>query len=162
MSSVVISETYLLVAAIIIGGILASAMAYGANILSDSMRAAWHNICDKSRVDIDAVFAFGSQVESYAKIYVKNVGIRSLQPGEIEFSDVYFGPRGSYKLVSYGGNSTPYWIYTIVNDDGDGIWEPGETIEITVYWTESLGPTDYYFRFVVPFDKYCEITFTPS
>lgn len=161
MATNIVSETYLLVAAVIAASILGGAVAYGATSMSDSMRIAWLNANERSKVMVEVVFAFGSSDESVAHVYVKNVGEKSFSDGEIRLSDIFFGPRGAFERVPYSASGAPpRWVYTIVNDDGDGVWEPGETIQVDVYWLANLGRGDYYFRFVTPFGKYAESLFT--
>jgi len=161
MSSIVISEVYLLVAAVIAASVLAGGVAFTSTSLSDSMRAASQHMLDKSKVSVEAVFAFARSDQNYAIVWVKNVGERSFLDGEIRVSDVFFGPRGNFIRVKYGGGN-PSWSYVIENDDGDGVWEPGETIRITVQWTSNLGSRDYYFRFVTHLGRFAELLFTPS
>ena len=161
MASNVISETYLVVAAVIAASVLGGAITFGTMNISDSMKAAWLNANDRLKTSVEAIFAFGNPDGNIAHVFVKNTGKRSFQDGEIRFSDVFFGPRGSFARIPFReSGSPPRWTYTIVNDDGDNVWEPGETIKIEIYWTSNLGSSDYYFRFVTPFGRSTEIVFT--
>ena len=161
MASNIISETYLVVAAVIAASVLGGAITFGTMTISDSMKAAWLDANERIKVSVDAIFAFGDPNESVAQVFVKNTGKRCFQDGEIKFSDVFFGPRGNFIRVPFEeSGSPPRWTYIIVNDDGDNIWEPGETIKIEIYWTGNLGSSDYYFRFVTPFGRSTEIIFT--
>jgi len=160
MAANIICETYLVIAAIIAASILGGAMAFGTTMMSDSMRAAWLDASERSKVMVEAIFAFGSSNDNVVYVFVKNIGKRSLYSSEITLSDVFFGPRGAFERIPYSESGTaPRWMYNIVNDDGDSVWEPGETIQIIIL-TNNLEPGDYYFRFVTPFGRYAEILFT--
>jgi len=160
MAANIISETYLVIAAIIAASILGGAMAFGTTKMSDSMRAAWLDASERSKVMIETIFAFGSPSDNVVYVFVKNIGKRPLYASEIKLSDVFFGPRGAFERIPYSESGTaPGWRYSIVNDDGDSVWEPGETIQIIIL-KNNLEPGDYYFRFVTPFGRYAEILFT--
>ena len=161
MATNIVSETYLVIAAVIAASILGGAMAFGTTTMSDSMRAAWLDASERSKVMVEAIFAFGSSSDNVAYVFVKNIGKRPLYDSEIKLSDVFFGQRGAFERIPYAESGTgPRWTYNIVNDDGDSVWEPGETIQISVILVNNLGPGDYYFRFVTPFGRYTEILFT--
>jgi hypothetical protein len=161
MGANIVSETYLTIAAVIAASILGGAIAFGTTTMSDSMKAAWLHASDRSKVMVDAVFAFGGSGDNVACIFVKNTGRRPLYDGEIKLSDVFFGPRGAFERIPYSESGTaPRWTYSIVNDDGDAVWEPGETVQINITLTYNLTSGDYYFRFVTPFGRYAEALFT--
>jgi hypothetical protein len=161
MAANIVSETYLVIAAVIAASILGGAMAFGTTAMSDSMRAAWLDASERSKVMVEAIFAFGRSGDNTAYVFVKNIGKRPFYANEIKLSDVFFGPRGAFERIPYSESGTgPRWTYNIVNDDGDSVWEPGETIQISLILANNLEPGDYYFRFVTPFGRYAEIIFT--
>jgi len=160
MSSVVISETYLVIAAVIAASVLGGAVwASGLN-LSDALRANSGFILERGRSSVDVIFAFGRSAVSTARVWVKNTGEKSYHPDEIKLADVFFGPRGNIARIPYGTAGAPRWSFTIANDDGDDVWERGETLEITVYWTTTLGNNDFYFRITTHTGATDEILFT--
>jgi len=83
------------------------------------------------------------------KVWVKNIGGNEIRKALIEKLDVIFGPRGNFRRIPYNAAGPPTWTYQIVNDvDGDGNWDFGETIEITIVWDKTLEAGDYYVKVV--------------
>ncbi len=90
---------------------------------------------------------FASNSSSTAKVWVKNVGQSSILSGDVAHFDLYFGPVGNFSRIPYNQISTPTWNYTMAMDsDGDIRFDPGETIEITIYHSYVLPAGDYYLR----------------
>ena len=103
----------------------------------------------KLKGDIEVVYA-AKVGDDEAKIWVKNVGEINFPVDIITKSTLIFGPKGSFKVVPYGGSSRPSWNFTIISDSPNSdSWNPCELLEILVLWNSSLSPGKYYVRFTV-------------
>jgi len=159
MARVVISECIITIGVVIASAIAVSA--FIANLTGLGAVITLKHSTDKETMltRIEVVFATNTSSSS-VKVWVKNIGIHSISGPLIEKSDLFFGPRGNFTRIPYGGPGPPMWEYTIANDDGDGDWEPGETIEITITVDYTLGPGDYYVKFVTYRGAYDDYSFS--
>ena len=67
------------------------------------------------------------------RVWIKNVGVKGIDKGLIRGSSLFFGNGSGYRLIPYNSSTPPSWNYTIANDlDGDGNWDPFETLEVTI------------------------------
>ena len=163
MSSTVISEAYLVIASVVALSLISGAILLNLQELKSAQVDSTRMLKHKIRVDIKIVFATADQGSSTAYLWVKNVGAESIPSDLVPQGDLYFGPAGGARYVPYDatGATAPSWTFTIVNDvDGDGRWDPGETIEVAVTWDSPLGAGDYYVRFSVFTGDYDEYYFS--
>ena len=89
---------------------------------------------------------------SYEYVWVKNTGSSQLAPSDIECSDIFFGETGNFQRLSYDADlaPAPCWNYSIENDNnGNGRWDTGETVKITINCSSNIGSGDYYFKIVL-------------
>jgi len=89
---------------------------------------------------------------SYEYVWVKNTGSSQLAPSDIECSDIFFGEIGNFQRLSYDADlaPAPCWNYSIENDNnGNGRWDTGETVKITINCSSNIGSGDYYFKIVL-------------
>ena len=69
-------------------------------------------------------------------IYVKNTGDLPIYESEWGMIDVYVGPYRQATLYRYDPNAGPgSGTFNMTDADGDGVWEPGETVVIRAYPT---------------------------
>ena len=150
MSHIVIAEALVVVATITVASVLASAMTMKANDISHMFRLYEVNAKDKVYSHITIIFAT-NVTDTSVKIWIKNTGLKEIHGDLIAKSDVFFGPKGNFTRVPHESTTTlpPLWNYTIVNDDGDGRWDPCETLEVTITWDTILNPGEYYVKFVL-------------
>lgn len=147
------------------------AVVIAVSIFSASIFGSLQNVADaerekttdlKRKLGTNVTIVFAAQYNSTSvKVWIKNTGVESISSSLIgSKSDLFFGPQGSFIMVRY--NSTaPTWTYIFVNDmDGDLVWDPSETIEITVNNGSLLKRGDYYIRYVAYNGVYSEYTFT--
>ena len=145
-SGAVVTEAILTVTAVIV------ASAFTLTILSSfsSLDSGYQSVVDSANerllTDIKVIFAVNTT--EGARIWVKNIGVMEVTSDLISKSDLFFGPVGECKRIRFDGDTTPRWEYELCNDcDGDGNWDSGETLEITVYWGSSLSEGDYNVEF---------------
>ncbi len=161
-SSTVITESILTIAAIVSIAVVLAAFIPNLYYLESAHRGYVMRIKTELETEVKIIFASGSVDSDEVKIWVKNVGSASI-PSELigEASDLLFGPKGNFTRIPFNSASSPTWSYTIVNDlDGDGDWDPQETIEITLSFGQALSEGDYYVRFSVYTGSYDEYYFS--
>ena len=147
MARAVISECVMTIGVVIASAIAVSALI--ANFAGLGAVITLRRSADEETMLTRVEIVFATNISSSSvKVWVKNIGIHSISGPLIEKSDLFFGPRGDFARVPYGSPSPPTWEYIIANDDGDGDWEPGETLEITITVDYTLGQGDYYVKFV--------------
>ncbi len=101
--------------------------------VSSSVSSVSTTLNEKIRTNIDIVFVIGDNATDTVSLWVKNTGSSKISGKGIEMSDLFIYNTSIYKRIPYNTGTRPYWIYTIENDDGDGYWDRGETINITAY-----------------------------
>jgi archaellum component FlaG (FlaF/FlaG flagellin family) len=105
---------------------------------SQAMVSMKSRVDDRLKSQIEIIHAT-AQAGSNAFVWVKNIG--SLRIAAIENCDVFFGPEGNFSRISYGEG----WSH----DDVDNVWNPTETLTITITSTISSG-TRYFVKVVIP------------
>jgi len=151
LTHVVMAETIIVIATIIAASFATTAIVMNLDGLVNTFRVNERNIKDKIQTQITIVFATINTNDT-VKVWIKNTGIKEIHEDLIPKSDLFFGPKGNFKRIPYETStaSPPRWNYTIVNDvDGDGNWDPGETIEVTIIWDTALDLGEYYVKFVL-------------
>ena len=104
---------------------------------------------EKALMDIKIVFATNTS-STTVKVWIKNVGQKPLSKNLITRASLIFGPSSQCELISYNSSTPPSWTFQLAYDaDGDGVWDPSETIELTITWSETLAPGDYYVKFIM-------------
>jgi hypothetical protein len=98
-------------------------------------------------------------------IWVKNTGTTSfnLQSGTADgtFWDLFITfPNGTYERFNYSSPcSNNCWNAQILNDKTIGLWEQGETLQISIYAT-SVPAGSYQVRLALPNGVTCEDNFS--
>jgi len=146
VSHVVIAEAVVVIATIALASMLASAMTMKANDLNYMFRVYEINTKDKIYTCITIIFATNVTSDT-VKVWIKNTGLKEVHGDLIPKSDLFFGSKGNFERIPYEGTTPPMWNYTIVNDDGDGNWDPCETLEVTITWDTTLNSGEYFVKF---------------
>ncbi|MBC7112726.1 MAG: hypothetical protein H5T34_01670 [Candidatus Methanomethyliales bacterium] len=129
MSASTVSETILVLASIILASGLAAYGTYMAGTLKSDISQTMSDVRRASDLRVEVVYA--SVNGSTFVIYAKNIG--HLPITDYTLIDVYVGPYRSARLYTYESSSPPSTGHFTISDvDGDGLWEPQETAEITV------------------------------
>ncbi|MEM2910153.1 MAG: hypothetical protein QXQ02_10560 [Halobacteria archaeon] len=160
VSTTFIGEAIIMVAAIIAASVFSTTFIASFYEISDANKFMLGRIGRELKIEVKIVFA--APVSSTTiKAWLKNVGQEDIPSELIELSDLFFGPKGSFRRIPYKEPSPPKWQYEFVNDaDGDGRWDPSETIEITIDWPTSLQSGDYFLRFTIYTGQYSDFTFS--
>ncbi len=101
--------------------------------VSASVSSISATLNEKIRTNIDIIFVIGDNSTNTVSLWIKNTGSSKISGKSIEMSDLFIYNTSIYKRIPYNTGTRPYWIYTIENDDGDGYWDRGETINVTAY-----------------------------
>ncbi len=96
----------------------------------------------ESRIEIIQVSADGAQVNAW----VKNIGTVTID--NISRSDIFLTSDNDTYRVTYGGSTTPYWVYQIEGSDTE--WSQAATIKITMNLVSSLSSGTYILNVAIP------------
>ncbi len=148
MPSVVFSEAFLTIAAILIAVMLTGVIISNIEQLGNIQTIVTNKIKEDMKIRVKIVFV--SVNGSTVYIWIKNTGLEPIPASLISSGDLYFGPYGNVTYIKYNSGSYPNWRYILINDvDHDGYWDPSETIEIVIDYGSQLSPGDYQVRYVV-------------
>ncbi|HMK47665.1 MAG TPA: hypothetical protein VK436_13655 [Methanocella sp.] len=133
MAQDVITNAILIIAAIISVVILINAVYPALFAATGSITNAAGTAGDRVNSDLRVVMS--SRVNSTAvQVWVKNIGSTRVPAGEISYTDVYFGDQGgSMARASVSSTSGFWWTYSLDETDGDGDWDQGETVQMTIF-----------------------------
>jgi len=150
MSHVITVEAIITIAVVVGASALAYAFTAGASTLTATYIESQRAESVKVKTAVKVVFAANSS-ETEVRVWVKNVGLTWMAGDLVARGDVFFGPSGNFTRIPHyeEGMAPPYWTYEIAEDlDGDGVWDPSETIVITIVLSEPLQPGEYYVKYV--------------
>jgi len=147
MSEAAITTAIITIACVICAGMLISAIYPAVNRATTSVISTSEKLGEQIETSID-IIAEANQ-SSYEYVWVKNTG--SSEIPQIEKSDVFFGKINDFQRIPFDSSLsvTPSWNYSIENDDGDGRWDIGETLNITINSSATLTAGDYYVKVIV-------------
>lgn len=150
----VIVTVLLVVAGIVCSMVVFNAMYPAITGTSGAIKDAVSRIDDRIKSNIDIIQVADEDTDVY--IWVKNVGASKI--GALDQSDLFFGPEGNFSRIPYGsdGSPTPYWDYTIENDEK---WMPTATLKITVHLSSAPSGT-YYIKVIIHNGISAEILFS--
>ena len=147
MSEAAITTAIITIACVICAGMLVSAIYPAMNRATSSVVTTSEKLGDRIETSID-IIAEANQ-SSYEYVWVKNTG--SSEIPQIESSDVFFGEIDEFQRIPFDSSLSliPSWSYSIENDDGDGRWDIGETLNITINSSSVITAGDYYVKIIV-------------
>lgn len=129
--SITLSEMIILIASVILASAVSSCTMYMGNlVISDVSK----NVNEMRRATyIKLKIAYATIESGHFVIYVKNTG--SLPVSDYSSLDVYVGEYGKAQLYTYNNETLDPGCFnlTILGDDGDDVWDPGETAKINAY-----------------------------
>lgn len=132
MAQDVITTAIMIIAAIIGVVVLVNAI-YPALFTTTSSITSVSGMAS-DRVKSDATVVMVNAPNSTAlQAWVKNTGSTRVPGSKIEYTDVYFGDKGSMARASPGTSAGLWWAYSLDDTDGNGQWDSGETVAMTIY-----------------------------
>lgn len=151
MSAETFTTAMFLITAIIAAGVLINAVFPVVYTMASTFSSSTHSADVRMRTDFVIVTTFApassSQYSDSGQIWMKNIGTQQISTNDIQSSDVFFGPVNSFSHLRYPTG----WSYTITGNTNSGYWGPGDTLEIDILGSSSLGSgTPVYFQFVLP------------
>ena len=100
-----------------------------------------------------------------AQVWMKNIGSEQIPLTSLEQADVFCGAVGAFDRLSYtaGSPGEGEWIVDLVDLDGNGLWDTGETVKVTAVTSLIPGTGGkVYFQFALPTGIWRTSEFTVS
>ncbi len=136
MSSETFVTAIFLITAIIAAGVLVNAVFPSIYLASETFVSSSHEMDDRLRTDIAIVNTVINDT-GIAYIWIKNTGVNPIGDSLIPRFDIYLGKTGEIRrLTNSGTGASPAsgeWQYTFYDDNNNGLWDRGETLEIVAY-----------------------------
>ncbi|HTY89693.1 MAG TPA: hypothetical protein VMC84_00800 [Methanocella sp.] len=161
MASEVISSALLMIATIIAAVALISAVFPSVYSMAGSITSTTSTVNDRMKSDIKFIYETTDQ-EYTLTAWLKNTGKTQLLPSSFNNTDIFYGETNSAMARAVlNATSAPSWTFEIENDNGNGRWDPGETMKIQIVSDEKFTPgNDYKIRAVLYNGVFCEDYFT--
>jgi flagellar protein FlaG len=152
MSAETFTTAMFLITAVIAAGVLVNAIFPVVYNMAGTFSSSTHESDERLRTDFKMVtYTATPGATGTATVWMKNVGSSRISIDDMTArSDVFCGPVGEFKRLSYTGTAD-YWELTQYDTPNNGYWDPGETILITAHTNipgAGVGPV--YFQFILP------------
>jgi hypothetical protein len=136
MSSETFVTAIFLITAIIAAGVLVNAVFPSIYMASETFVSSSHEMDDRLRTDIAIVNTVINDT-GIAYIWVKNTGVNPIGDSLIPRFDIYLGKTGEIRrLTNSEKGDAPgsgEWQYHLYDDNSNGLWDRGETLEIVAH-----------------------------
>jgi flagellar protein FlaG len=144
MSSETIVTALFLISAVIAAGVLISAIFPAIYRTADTFGSVSHEADTQMRTDVKIVNAYSNSTQ-WATVWVKNVGTSRIASLELNDGDIFVGVPGNFERQSLQGSY-------VIEGNGNGFWDPGETLTIRVHSTllPSTAGNVVYISLVLP------------
>jgi archaeal flagellar protein FlaG len=157
MSSETITTALFLITAVIAAGVLINAVYPVVYEMAGTFSSSTHQSDTRMRTDFK-VIATAAKTNN-AQIWMKNIGSERIALADIQKGDVFFGAVDSFNRLEYGDD----WTEDLSDTNGNSVWDPGETLKITITKTGGLsGGQSLYFQFSLPNGVWRSQEFTVS
>ena len=146
MTETAITTAMITIACVVSASLLISAIFPALQRASSSLVSSSTLLGERIETSIDIIAETNDTVQ--ANIYVKNIGASSIT--QIDCSDIFFGKTNNFQRIPYDAtlSLTPSWNYAIENDNSNGNWDGGETVNITIK-TSGITAGDYYVKMIL-------------
>ena len=144
MGSSVISEGIVLVAVVIAAATISQVFLSSIGGLQQGSVVMSEKLSDKMETEI-AILKGVNTSDTTVKVWIKNVGTSIMPLESVRIGDVLFGEYGDFDYMTFSESGTG-WDYDILGST-DSLWQPSETIEITVTSATVLVKGDYFFSY---------------
>lgn len=144
-----ISSAILTIASVICAFAFVSAVYPSVISAGDPIMSRTDAMGDQILIDIEILHEATSPEGTEVYVWVKNVGCRGISSGMIPESDLFFGEAGNFERIPYDENENlaPGWNY-LIEQDGDGNWDKGETLRIIIKPADSpVRGKKYFLKF---------------
>ena len=147
MAESVITVAIITIACVICATMLVSAIYPAVNRASSSVISSSAKLSECIETSIEIIEEANESSHEY--VWVKNTGSAPIP--QIENSDIFFGKINNFQRIPFNStlSITPGWNYSIENDDGNGRWDVGETVKITINSSSEITAGDYYVKIVL-------------
>lgn len=162
MASEVISTALLMIATVVAAVALINAVFPSIYGMSDSIQSVTSNVNNRMQSEFQFIYETPNPAGNSLTAWVKNTGETQVTPAELSDSDLFISnANGAMQMANLNSSTAPSWTYTIENGNSNGIWGPGETLEINLNANESfVTGNDYDIRLVLYNGAYCEDSFS--
>jgi flagellar protein FlaG len=140
MAREVITTSLLVIASVVAVAALINAVFPSIHKMTNSFNSLANSMEEKIETDMDIIFITTNG--NFVYFWVKNTGSSKVSLSYFNNSDVFIYSSSNYWRAVFEGTSNPRWNYTVENGDGDGYWDSGETIKVTVEF-DSLPSGEY-------------------
>lgn len=132
MAKEVVTTSILMIAAVVAATVAITVMMPAVRDLAHTYTSVSGKLSDRVETDAEIIFIRASSLEEKTTVdlWVKNLG-KSLNVDLIWKGDVFLYSETSYWHVTD-------FAVTLENDDGDSLWERGETLRISFVVNETL------------------------
>jgi len=155
MSSETITTALFLITAVIAAGVLINAVYPVVYSMAGTFSSTTHESDVRMRTDFKVIAAVADT--SSAQIWMKNIGSERIAESDIQNGDVFFGRTGSFNRIDNAD-----WSEQLSDTNGNGVWDPGETVKITVPSGGVTSGEEVFFQFSLPSGVWRSYTFTVS
>lgn len=146
---------YIVVEAIFVITLVIAASSFSSTIttllqdIQESEKQRLNRVRETLLNDIEIIFATASVENGSVTLWVKNVGDIKITRGNLYLANIFLIGSSGYVHISHGGGP-PSWRFNIVRDiNGDGAWDRGETIQVTIELGSPLQAGEYMVRMVL-------------
>ena len=163
MASEVISSALLMIATIVATVALISAVIPSIYSMSGSITSVTHSVNNQMKTDVKFIYETTDD-SNHLTAWVKNTGQTELALTNFNLTDVFYGDAdGVMTRAQLNSTEYPSWTFRLENDNGDGQWDPGETLRIDLTAPVDqpfVSGTDYKVRLTLYNGAFCEDYFT--
>jgi archaeal flagellar protein FlaG len=157
MSSETITTALFLITAVIAAGVLINAVYPVVYSMAGTFSSTTHESDVRMRTDFKVIAAVASTSGS-AQIWMKNIGSERIPLSDIQNGDVFFGAVDSFERLEYGTD----WTEELSDTNGNSVWDPGETLKISITAPGLSSGEQLYFQFSLPNGVWRSNEFTVS
>lgn len=169
MSADTFVSALFIITAVVAAGILINAVYPIVWTSASTFSSSAHDTDTRMRTDFKIITTYASSGGSggVAKVWLKNIGSTRIGTSEIESGDVFIGLEGNFDRATHTSDWPPnvdkQWNYRLSDDNGNTIWDTGETLEIDAASSLFTGSgLPVYFQYVLPSGIYRSSSFTTS
>jgi len=146
--SVTLTHIIMVIASVILASTFTACAFYAGNVVQNELNQGVSNVKSTVDIQLDIVYAtVNTTSPPNFVIYAKNTG--NLPINDFTYLDIYAGTYGNAQLYTYDLTANAgSGKFTIIDSNGNGIWEPRETATIYVYPTGEINGTIFEAKIV--------------